>query len=374
VPYIGNSDVSLDYSSSNPVQMTVDFLNNNSKKTLFLTTSTRYPYNTGYDLGGHSPEVPRSTLLALHIKSQVLHPTSWIDVPRLNILPCEGNVSHASGNTCGVKDAILKDKKKNPSGLHRCWASVNDNKDELWRISREIFESDAVIFFASIRWGSANAEYQKLIERLTWMQNMHTTLGGANPIEGKNAGFICIGHNWNGKNESEKQKEVLSFYGFETPSELTWSWQYTQDVTDETQEGYKKDSQAFHSSLGVPPVQGVVESIKINEGAKYIGSCIDVNMESGNRMPVCDIFTDATSMAQKVGNPDEGDVGDSTEITREEFMKFVGESNLPKNSINGRAKFYYISKHLGMDIPIDEAAIFFVYNETQDVHYFFSKK
>lgn len=259
MPYIANNDISLNYSSSNPVQMTIDYLTEKGGKSLFLTTSTRYPYNTGYDLGGHAPEVPKSTLLALHIKSQVPHASAWIDVPRLNILPCEGNVSHASGNTCGVKAALLKDPKKNPSGLHRCWASVNDQKDELWRVSREIFESDNVIFFASVRWGSANAQYQKLIERLTWMENMHSTLGEANPLEGKRAGFICIGHNWNGKDVSDTQRQVLDFYGFETPAELSWSWQYTEDALDETQSGYKKDSQAFHSALGVPPTSEAFE-------------------------------------------------------------------------------------------------------------------
>jgi multimeric flavodoxin WrbA len=34
-----------------------------------------------------------------------------INVPDLNIHPCEGNVSREDGNRCGIKDALLKDKK-----------------------------------------------------------------------------------------------------------------------------------------------------------------------------------------------------------------------------------------------------------------------
>jgi hypothetical protein len=44
----------------------------------------------------------------------------------------------------GLKKLYLKDKEKNPSGYHRCWASIHNEDDELWKISKELFESDCV--------------------------------------------------------------------------------------------------------------------------------------------------------------------------------------------------------------------------------------
>lgn len=226
--------------------------NNPEKKVLFLTTSTRYPFNTGYDLGGHEPEAPKSTILADYIRRNIPNKSTHIDVPKLLIYPCEGNVSHAEGNTCGATKAILKDRQKNPTGYHRCWASVNMKDDELWMISREIFNSDIVLFFGSIRWGQANAEYQKLIERLTWIENMKTTLGEVDLLADKMAGFICVGQNWNGISVVDVQKSVLGFFGFQIPDELSWSWQYTYDKNDETKVSYQDASRAFHEELGIP--------------------------------------------------------------------------------------------------------------------------
>lgn len=240
---------------SAPVRDTISYLKNNGGKVLFITTSTRYPFNTQYDKGGVELELPKSTELALFIKESIPNESHWIDIPQLKIYPCEGNVSHITGNTCGVMDSLLKDKSKNPTGFHRCWASVNDREDQLWKVSKKMFECDTILFFASIRWGQANSEYQKLIERLTWLENRHSTLGEDNVLEGKNAGFICIGQNWNGANVTGIQKEVLSFYGFDTPENLFWNWQYTDTATDETQESYKKSHDKFHQELMTPHIQ-----------------------------------------------------------------------------------------------------------------------
>ena len=242
-------------SLSAPVRDTISYLKNNGGKVLFITTSTRYPFNTEYDKGGVDLEIPKSTELALFMKKSLPNESEWIDIPQLKIYPCEGNVSHVTGNTCGVVDSLLKDKSKNPTGYHRCWASVNDREDELWKVSKKLFECDTVLFFASIRWGQANAEYQKLIERLTWLENRHSTLGEDNILEGKKAGFICIGQNWNGANVTLTQKEVLNFFGFDTPDNLFWNWQYTNVATDETQESYKMSHDKFHQDLGIPHVE-----------------------------------------------------------------------------------------------------------------------
>lgn len=238
---------------SGVVSDTVSYLASQvGKKVLFVTTSTRYPFNTTYDKGGVENELPKSTELALYIKETIPNKSVWLDIPQLKIVPCEGNVSHKSGNSCGIMDAKLNDKDKNPTGHHRCWASVNDKSDQLWRVSREVFNADIVLFFASIRWGQANSEYQKLIERLTWLENRHSTLGENNLLAGKQAGFICIGQNWNGANVTRIQRDVLGYYGFETPDSLFWNWQYTTDNIDETQASYKMSDKQFHLDMGIP--------------------------------------------------------------------------------------------------------------------------
>lgn len=171
-----------------------------------------------------------------------------IDVPELLIFPCEGNISSKDGNMCGIKASLLKDEKKNPSGLHRCWASINNPKDELWKISKALFESDCVIFFGSVRWGQMNSFYQKLIERLSWLENRHSTLGEKNVLAKIDAGIIATGHNWNGKNVIKTQKDVLKFYGFKVVPQLCWNWQFTTPE-DESNASYKKAITAFQKTF-----------------------------------------------------------------------------------------------------------------------------
>jgi hypothetical protein len=122
---------------------TIEYLNKKNK-VLLLTTSNRW--------SGHKDDVPKSTQLAFKIQELLgKEKVTLIDTTKLNIFPCEGNVSSKWGNHCGTKDASLKDKEKNPTGDHRCWASINNKNDELWKISKELFESDTVLFFASVR-------------------------------------------------------------------------------------------------------------------------------------------------------------------------------------------------------------------------------
>jgi len=208
------------------------------KKVLLLTTSNRWE---------GSKEIPKSTLLAMEVKDRLkdLLEVELIDIPKLKIFPCEGNVSGVDGNNCGIKDSVLKDKEKDPSGYHRCWASLNNKEDELWKITKELFESDAVIFFISVRWGQANAFYQKLIERLNWIENRHTTLEEDNIVGNIDAGCVILGQNWKSEQVLETQKQVYEFYGFNVPDELSFYWQYTSDSDDETQESYKDAPKVF---------------------------------------------------------------------------------------------------------------------------------
>ena len=208
------------------------------KKVLFLTTSNRWE---------GSKEIPKSTLLAMDIQKKLEETTevTLLEIPKLKIFPCEGNVSGVDGNNCGVKDAQLKDNEKDPSGNHRCWTSINNKEDELWKVSKELFESEAVIFFISVRWGQANAFYQKLIERLNWIENRKTTLEDINVVEGIDAGCVIIGQNWNEAQVLETQKQVYEFYGFNVPDEISFGWQFTSDSNDERQKSYKEAPGAF---------------------------------------------------------------------------------------------------------------------------------
>ena len=203
-------------------------------KVLLLSCSNRYNWDP------NKIDIPKSTILAMIVDEYLGNKSTFIDVPELKIYPCEGNVSRAEGNSCGLKKAELKDKNKNPSGHHRCWASINFKDDELWKISKELLESNAVVFFASVRWGQASVFYQQLIERLTWLENRHASLGESNLLENIQSGFICTGQNWNGLDVVDTQRKVHYYYGFKPNDKLYWNWQFTSKITDETEESYKE--------------------------------------------------------------------------------------------------------------------------------------
>lgn len=208
------------------------------KRVLLLTTSNRWS-------GEKGGEMPKSTKLAYAVARLVGPTATVIEIPKLKIYPCEGNVSTERGNTCGEKAARLKDDAKNPSGQHRCWASINNPDDELWKVSKELLASDAVVFFGSVRWGQMNSFYQKLIERLTWLENRHETLQEDNIIGGIDAGIIAVGQNWRGADVIDVQKDVLDFFGFNVIPDLCWNWQFTTNVEDESQESYRAAPKAF---------------------------------------------------------------------------------------------------------------------------------
>jgi multimeric flavodoxin WrbA len=227
------------------VKDTLDVLKK-KKKVLLLSCSNRYNWDD------KNIDIPKSKMIAMYLNDELGDKSVLIDVPELKILPCEGNVSRKEGNSCGILKSKLKDKDKNPSGDHRCWVNINDKSDELWKISKELFESDVVIFFSSVRWGQANMYYQNLIERLTWIQNRHSTLGESNLVKDIESGFICVGQNWNGENVTETQKKVHEFYGFKPNDNFYWNWQYTKNVHDESLKSYKSAYNKFIKDTKIP--------------------------------------------------------------------------------------------------------------------------
>jgi multimeric flavodoxin WrbA len=238
------------------------------KRVLFVTTSNRSEYIEG--LG----EKPKSTLVAEHMAKLLEEKgveVQIIDAAKLKIHNCLGCVSELHGNMCGSKKAKVKDEKKNPHGHLRCWASVDYPDDEIWRIANAIYDSTAVVFFASQRWGNPNAIYQKVIERLDWIENIHYTYGEPSTIKGKKAGFILLGQNWRVQESIETQQQVLSYFGFDTPSELYMGWQYTRDAEDESEESYKEAPLTFEQSWGIEiPEEKKEKKLKESEGFKVV--------------------------------------------------------------------------------------------------------
>jgi multimeric flavodoxin WrbA len=208
------------------------------KKVLLLTCSNR-----GQEVS--ETQLPKSSILA-KIIHQNLEDSDLLDVTKLKIYPCEGNVSRMEGNVCGVKEALLEDEEKNPSGYHRCWASIHNPDDELWMVSKKLFESDCVVFFASVRWGSANMFYQKLIERLNWINNRYIPYGEPNIIKDTSSGFIIVGQHQYGEEIVKLQYDNHDYYGFKTNKKLYWNWN-AEDIEydDETLEGYIKSYPEF---------------------------------------------------------------------------------------------------------------------------------
>jgi hypothetical protein len=218
---------------------------------LLLTTSNRYPE--------HTWDIPKTTQLALQIRDHLKQAgkrVTLLDVTSLRIHTCEGNISGAHGNNCGVPEAKLPDPGKNPTGQHRCWASINNKDDQLYKVSRELFKSQAVIFFVSTRWGQTNSIYQRLFERLSWIENRISTLGEA-PIpqlKALEAGIVLFGQNWNDAQVLKTQKQNFRWFGWKTPAALSFAWQFINDAEEESPESYLDAIEEFKALMqtGLP--------------------------------------------------------------------------------------------------------------------------
>jgi hypothetical protein len=213
---------------------------------LLLATSNRYEK--------HSWDVPKTTQLALRMRDHLRQGgrrVTLLDVSRLRIHTCEGNISGGRGNHCGMAEARLPDRRKNPTGHHRCWASINNEDDQLYKVSRELFRSQAVVFFVSVRWGQANSVYQRLFERLSWIENRFTTLGEAPIPQSRHleAGIVLFGQNWNDARVLETQKQNFKWFGWKTPAALSFAWQYTTDADDESPASYLGAIREFGAAL-----------------------------------------------------------------------------------------------------------------------------
>lgn len=217
---------------------------------MLLTTSNRFHE--------HIQDVPKTTQLALRIRDRLKQAgkhVTLVDVTSLRIYTCEGNISGAGGNHCGVPEAKLLNDVKNPTGHHRCWASINNEDDQLHEITRALFQAQAVIFFVSTRWGQTNSVYQRLFERLSWIENRISTLG-EEPIpqlRDLEAGMVLFGHNWLDAQVLRTQKQNFRWFGWRTPAALSFAWQFTMDAEEESPESYLDAIKEFKAMLRNAP-------------------------------------------------------------------------------------------------------------------------
>jgi hypothetical protein len=108
-----------------------------------------------------------------------------------------------------------------------------------------------VVFFVSVRWGQTNSVYQRLFERLSWIENRFTTLGEA-PIpqlKGLEDGMVVFGQNWNDAQVLKTQRQNFVWFGWKTPAPLSFYWQFTRDADDESPESYLGAIEEFKALL-----------------------------------------------------------------------------------------------------------------------------
>ena len=71
--------------------------------------------------------------------------------------------------------------------------------------------------------------------------------------------MIAVGHNWNGQQAVELEKEILKFFGFKTPIQLSFNWQYLKDPNNESKEEYVAEFGEFLKDFNF--VESLQESV-----------------------------------------------------------------------------------------------------------------
>lgn len=114
--------------------------------------------------------------------------------------------------------------------------------------------------------------------------------------------------------------------------------------------------------------------------SRYLGSCVDVGEEDeDNQMDICNVFSDATEMANRVFEPDEDDSESKyyKEISKDEFFKYIKTldqlnlgNKLTKEIQKGGQLRYFYDTYRNVESPSD-ASLFYIYNTVSDIHYFF---
>lgn len=137
---------------------------------------------------------------------------------------------------------------------------------------------------------------------------------------------------------------------------------------------------AYDSSLTMEQLD---ESSEYKHSARYIGACVHVG--SGSNYPICDYFSDATEMAQVVGDPDTGEKsGMSSDMIPKQFnsiefkqvpAKVQKVINKARTNIGNEdvVQVEYVSSSRNRHYTFEESGLFWIYDVGSDIHYFFRK-
>jgi hypothetical protein len=115
----------LEEQEAQRLKTTINYLQD-KQKVLFLTTSNR---------SKKVDDKPKSTMLAEYMADEIgKDKVTLLEIPELNIYNCTGNVSLKDGNSCGVKDALLKDNKTKEH--------VIDEVLDKYEVDKDVFVKD----------------------------------------------------------------------------------------------------------------------------------------------------------------------------------------------------------------------------------------
>jgi len=158
------------------------------------------------------------------------HTVRMIDASQLHIV---NNLScYSSGKSnCASYDA----------GKYRCWAhklshdtpSEYGGKDQMGVLYDAYDWADIVIFGTSVRWESHSAILQKIIERMTTLQNRNVVYGERNPLQNKRCGVIVTGHNSMAQKVAAHLLRAFEWLGFTTDIFYQVVWQNSQNIHSE---------------------------------------------------------------------------------------------------------------------------------------------
>jgi len=179
--------------------------------------------------------------------------TKFINADELHIVK---NLScYASGKmNCASYDA----------GRYRCWAHKlsHDNpeqyggRDEMPVLYEGFDWADVVVFGTSTRWESHSALLQKIIERMTNLQNRNVVYGEPNPLAEKKCGVVVTGHNAKSQSVASHLLEVFQWLGFDTNIFYQIVWQKTDNLHSEVPE--KTDLPALEDYFKTPDARQMV--------------------------------------------------------------------------------------------------------------------
>lgn len=155
------------------------------------------------------------------------------------------------------------------AGKYRCWAHKlsHDNPeefggaDQMGDIYDGIESADVVIFSTSVRWESHSALLQKIIERMTTLQNRHTVYGEPNPLLHKKCGVIVTGHNSKAQSVASHLLNVLQWIGFDTNIYRQIVWQNNTNLHSEVSD--KTDIHTLRSQIDRLPISEFIEALNL---------------------------------------------------------------------------------------------------------------